>query len=126
MAHAFRTAVEARDLQGMFDALTDDVVFNSPVAFKPFVGREAVAGVLRAVFETFEDFEYTDELKAGDGTVALVFRARVGDKQVEGIDILRMDSDGLIEDFTVMVRPASGLMALGEAMGPKVQRLAKG
>ena len=110
----------------MVDALSPEVVFNSPVAFKPFVGREAVAGVLGAVVETFEDFEYTDELEASDGTLVLVFRARVGDKQVQGIDILRLDADGLIEDFTVMVRPASALMALGEAMAPKVAGLAKG
>jgi SnoaL-like protein len=124
--HPFREAVEAQDLQGMVDALAPDVVFNSPVAFRPFVGREAVAGVLGAVFETFEDFEYTDELESPDGTLALVFQARVGDKTVQGVDLLRLDGDGRIEDFTVMVRPASALMALGEAMAPKVQGLAKG
>ena len=120
--NAFREAVEARDLAAMSDALAPDVVFNSPVAFKPFEGRETVGKVLEAVMGTFEDFQYTDELAAGD-VHALVFRARVGDKQVEGIDLLRLDGDGRVADLTVMVRPASGLMALGEAMGPKVAGL---
>ena len=118
----FKQAVEARDFEAAIELLAPDVVFNSPVAHKPFEGKEATAGVLRAVFTTFEDFEYTDELSTGN-THVLVFRARVGDKQLQGIDLLRMNDDGLIEDFTVMVRPASGLMALGEAMAPKVQGL---
>jgi limonene-1,2-epoxide hydrolase len=122
MSVAFRAAVEAQDIDKAVECLAPDVTFNSPVAFKPFEGAEAVSGVLRAVFETFEDFEYTDELRQGD-THALVFRARVGDKQLQGLDLLRMNAEGLIEDFTVMVRPASGLMALGAAMGPKVEHL---
>ncbi len=122
MSSAFRQAVEAGDIDAAVACLAPDVVFNSPVAHRPFEGSQNVSGVLRAVFETFEDFEYTDELTDGD-THALVFRARVGDKQLQGLDLLRMNADGLIEDFTVMVRPASGLMALGEAMGPKVANL---
>jgi hypothetical protein len=122
--HPFRAAVEARDHGAVVDTLAPDVLFHSPVAFKPFAGREAVGEVLRAVGDVFEDFSYTDEL-ASDGVLALIFRARVGDKAVEGIDVLRFDDDGLIAEFTVMVRPASALMALGEAMAPKVEGLAK-
>src|SRR4051812_33381010 len=122
MSVAFKEAVEAENWDQAVECLAPDVSFNSPVAFKAFEGKEAVSGVLRAVSQTFEDFRYTDELTNGD-THILVFRARVGDKELEGIDLLRMNDDGLIEDFTVMVRPASGLMALGEAMGPKVAAL---
>jgi SnoaL-like domain len=120
MALAFRTAVEAADHAGMVDALADDVRLHSPVAFRPFEGREAVSHVFAALLETFEDFRYTDELES-DGVHALVFRARVGDKELEGLDLIRLDGDGRIRELTVMVRPASGLMALAEAMGPKVE-----
>jgi hypothetical protein len=123
VSHPFRAAVEARDLDAAVELLADDVTFNSPVAFQPFEGRDAVSGVLRAAYETFEDFRYTDELDSGGGVHGLVFRARVGDKQVEGLDLIRDDADGKIADFTVMVRPASALMALGEKMGPKVAAL---
>ena len=122
MAHPFRDAVEARDHDAMVATLSEDVVFNSPVAHKPFEGRDAVAGVLAAAFDSFEDFRYTDEIESGN-VHALVFRAHVGDKDLEGIDLLRVGADGLIEDLTVLVRPASGLMALGQAMGPKVEGL---
>ncbi len=121
--HAFRTAVEARDLDAMVDQLSEDVEFHSPVSFRPFVGREAVSRVLEAVLDTFEDFRYVDELE-GDGTHALSFRARVGDRQVHGLDHLELDGDGRIAVFTVMVRPLSAVAALAEAMGPKVADVA--
>jgi hypothetical protein len=124
MSHdAFRKAVEAEDLDGMLGALADDVVFHSPVTFKPFEGREAVGTLLGVVFRTFEDFRYTDELD-GDDVKALVFKARVGDKQIEGLDLLRFDGAGKIADFTVMVRPLSATMALAEAVGKGLEQAA--
>ena len=60
----FRAAVESRDLDRMRAALADDVVFASPVVFRPYEGRQAVAHLLSTVVEVFEDFEYTDQLRA--------------------------------------------------------------
>src|SRR4051812_38319411 len=122
--HAFRAAVEARDHEAMVAAMAPDVLFYSPVAHRPFDGREAVAGLFAALLDTFEDFAYTDEIADGD-TVALLFTARVGDKRLQGLDWLRLGDDGLVREFTVMIRPLSGIVALGEAMGPKVGGLAK-
>jgi hypothetical protein len=118
--HPFRAAIEAGDLDAMEATLAPQVVFHSPAVFKPYAGRETVGALIRLVAGTFEDFRYTDELQ-GDGTHALVFRARVGDREVEGLDLLRTGDDGLIADFTVMIRPLSGLIALAQALGPKVE-----
>ena len=118
--HAFRAAIESGDFDAALDLLGDDVVFRSPAVFKPYEGRETVATILRTVLGVLEDFRYTDEL-AGDGVHALIFEARVGDRQLQGMDLIRGDGDGRIAEFTVMVRPASGLMALGERMGPALQ-----
>jgi hypothetical protein len=122
-AQHFRAGVEAGDIEQALGALHDDVVFHSPAVFKPYNGKETVSALLRLVFETFEDFRYTDEMDGGgaDPVHGLVFRARVGDKELEGIDILRIGADGLVTDFTVMIRPASGLMALAQVLGPKVE-----
>ena len=122
--HPFRAAVEAGDIDAGLGLFAEDATLDSPVAFKPFVGIEQVGVVLRAVVETFEDFHYTDEL-GGDGVHALIFNARVGDKSVQGLDLLRTDSEGRITNLTVMIRPLSGLIALAEAMAPKVGHLAK-
>jgi hypothetical protein len=125
MTHPVRAAIEARDLDALAALFADDIVFNSPVAFRPFVGRATVAEVLANVMEVFSDFGYVDEL-AGDGTHALIFTAAVGGKRVEGLDHLRFDDEGQVSEFTVMVRPLSGVIALAEAMGPRVAHLAKG
>jgi hypothetical protein len=107
----------------MVAALAPDVVFHSPITFKPFEGREAVSTLLGVVMRTFEEFRYTDELDSGD-VKALVFEARVGDRQVQGLDLLRFDGDGQIADFTVMVRPLSAAMALAEAVGKGLEQAA--
>ena len=49
----------------------------------------------------------------------------MGEKSVQGLDLLRMNSDGQIANLTVMIRPLSGLTALAEAMAAKVGHLAK-
>jgi hypothetical protein len=116
-SHPFRAAVEAGDHEAMVAQLAPDVVFHTPVRFRPVEGRDAVAQVLLAVTRVFSGFRYTDELAAGDGTQALVFEAVVGDREAQGLDLLRMNADGLIADFTVMVRPLSAALAVRDAMG---------
>lgn len=120
--HPFRAAVEAFDHEAIVATLADDVTMFSPVAHKPFEGRENVSGVLAAVMSTFTEFRYVDELE-GDGTHALVFRAKVGDKDVQGLDHLVHDADGKVRELTVMLRPLSAIVAMGEAMAPKVAGL---
>lgn len=117
----FRAAAEAADHESMVATLADDAVLHSPATFKPYEGREAVSRLLGIVFDVFEDFHYTDELAAPDGSAALIFRARVGELEVEGLDLLRFDDDGRIGDLTVMVRPLSGVSALAEAVGSRLQ-----
>lgn len=120
----FRAAVEAGDVDAAVALLADDVVFHSPAVFHPYEGRETVGGLLRLVAETFEDFRYTDELAGGEATGSvegLVFRAAVDGRELEGLDLLRLDDDGRIADFTVMIRPLSGLVALAQKLGPKVE-----
>jgi hypothetical protein len=116
---SFRSAVEARDIEAMRDALHPDVSFRSPAVFKPYEGRDAVITLLSHVLEVFEDFRYTDEL-AGDGTHGLVFEARVGEKQLQGWDYLTLDGNGLVTELAVMIRPLSGLIAVAEAMATRL------
>jgi SnoaL-like domain len=115
--HPFRSAIEAGDIEAALALLAEDVVFRSPVVFKPYHGREAVAPLLLAVSRVFEDFRYDREIGAPDARDhALVFSARVGDRELEGCDFLHINEHGLIDDFCVMVRPLSGALALAEGM----------
>ena len=71
--------------------------------------------------EVFQDFRYTDECNAADGmTKILVFRTRVKNRDVEGIDLVRFDDAGMIRDLTVMVRPRSSLEALLGEVQPRL------
>lgn len=117
-ANEFRAAVERSDIEAASELLAPDIVFHSPVTFHPFIGRETVIQLLSIVAQTFEDFRYTDELVT-DGAHALIFKAAIDGKELEGIDLLRFDEHGLIADFTVMLRPLSGLIPFAQAMGEK-------
>ncbi|KQY04462.1 hypothetical protein ASD37_21375 [Mycobacterium sp. Root135] len=120
----FRRAVEARDEEAIAALLADDVVFTSPVAFAPYPGKATTAAILRAVLRVFEDFHYVREIADVDGQdSALIFKAVVSGKQVNGCDFLHVNDEGLIDDFTVMVRPLSAANALQVAMGAEMERI---
>ena len=122
--HPFRAAVEARDAAAMEAQLADDVVFTSPVAFKPYPGKPITAAILRGVMRVFEDFRYVREIDAGHDH-ALVFEATVDGKAITGCDFLHTNDDGLIDDFMVMVRPLSAATALAARMGAEFEQIGR-
>ena len=119
---AFRKAVEARDTDAMAACLADNVVFTSPVAFKPYPGKPITAAILRGVMRVFENFRYERVIADGPNH-ALVFRTEVSGREVQGCDFLHLDENGLIDEFTVMVRPLSGAQALSEAMAAQFEQV---
>lgn len=116
----FRAAAESKDFSAIDELIAEDVSFRSPVVFKQYEGREAVALLLGTVAQVFEDFSYTDQIETGD-SAALMFSARVGDRELDGIDYLHFDSEGRIDRMAVYVRPMSGVNALAEAMQRKLE-----
>ncbi len=121
---SFRKAVEARDTDAMAATLAENVVFRSPVAFKPYQGKALTSAILRAVMRVFGDFRYVSEMTSEDGREhALVFETKVGDVHVDGCDFLHLDEDGLIDEFMVMVRPLSAAKALAEAMAVEFEQI---
>ncbi|MQA73173.1 MAG: nuclear transport factor 2 family protein [Solirubrobacterales bacterium] len=112
---AFRKAAEEGDFSRLEELFADDVVFRSPVVYEPYRGREATGVILAAVVRVFEDFRYVDQVETG-AVAVLRFEARIGDRELEGVDILRFGADGRAVELTVMVRPMSGMHALAERM----------
>ena len=113
--HPFRRAAETKDFELMRETLADDAVLHSPILFRGFEGRDVVLAVLSHVSAVLEDFAYLDELAEPD-RVVLRFRARVGDRELEGIDYLELDGDGRVAELTVFMRPFSALTAFNERM----------
>jgi hypothetical protein len=115
VTHPFGVAIAAGDEDAALATIADDVVFRSPAVHRPYEGRDAVEQVLRAVATVFENFRYTNEWRDGRTTI-LFFEASVGDRELQGVDILEENESGRIEKFTVMIRPLSGLQAVAQAM----------
>jgi hypothetical protein len=118
--HPFRVAAEAKDVELMTETLREDVVLHSPILFRGFEGRDVVGQVLTHVAATLEDLTYVDEL-AAEKTVCLRFKAKVGDRELEGIDFLELDEDGRVAELTVFMRPLSAITAFNERMKVRLE-----
>ncbi|MEL6318051.1 MAG: nuclear transport factor 2 family protein [Pseudomonadota bacterium] len=113
--------VAAWDFAQLPPLLHPDAVFRSPMAHTPYHGALALAVALKTVSEVFQDFRYHRGFVSEDGMSAcLEFSARVGEKELKGVDLLRFDAEGRLVEMEVMVRPMSGLAALGEEMGRRL------
>jgi hypothetical protein len=110
-----RDAIEAGDIGALSELLAPDVTFRSPAVHRPYQGRETVVALLELVSHVFENFRYANEWRDGSTTI-LFFEANVGDRELQGVDILEHDDEGLVTSFTVMIRPLSGLQALAAAV----------
>lgn len=113
--HPFRRAAEAKDLDLLSATLREDVELHSPILFRGFEGREMVTAVITHVAATLEGLTYIDELREGN-SVALRFKASVGDRELEGIDFLELDEDDRVAVLTVFMRPMSALTAFNAQM----------
>src|ERR1700690_1530554 len=116
--------VAQRDLSELATIVHPDAVFRSPFAFTPYQPAPALILVLTTVAQVFESFTYHRQLASEDGlNVFLEFSAAVGDRKLKGLDLIRFDEEGKIVEFEVMVRPLSGLQALGTEMGKRIGHL---
>ena len=118
---AWHAMVAKADLSELARIVHPDAVFRSPMAFNPYGPAPALLLALQTVVTILKDFRYHRQFASDDGlNVVLEFSARVGDKRLKGIDIIRFDEQGLITEFEVMIRPLNGLQALGAEMGARL------
>ncbi len=116
---AFREAVERDGHRPIVDAMAADVVFHTPVASEPLEGRPIVEWVLTAVFQTYDGFHYTDQFETAD-KIALLYRASVGEHELEGVEVFGFGPDNLIHEMTVMIRPHTAAAAMDEAVNARL------
>ena len=127
LSDRFRAAVELRNVDQVPDLFHADAIFRSPVLFKPYEGRDQVLKVLRAAEQVLGiggEFRYVHQLEDPDDRVAILeFATEIDGKQVEGIDKLTFDDDGLITELKVMIRPASALQLVGAKMAQEFTKV---
>jgi hypothetical protein len=105
------------------ELMHSDIVFRSPAVFKPYHGATAASLILNSVAQVFEDFVYHRQMPSSDGlSITLEFTARIGDKSLKGVDIIRFNADGLIKEFEVLIRPLNALQTLTEIVADKLKR----
>ncbi len=104
-----------QDLELLNELISDDITFYSPVVFRPKKTKEEAVFVLGNVIQVLQDFKYHRQFIDGRNW-SLEFSAQVGNRTVKGVDLIEFDDNGQIINFEVLVRPLSGLIALGEDM----------
>ena len=111
------------DPQALRSLLADDAVFHSPVVHTPQEGKAKVFAYLNAAAHVLgnDSFHYVREIVDGD-TAVLEFALVLDGIQVNGVDMVRWNADGKIEDFKVMVRPLKAVNKVWEKMGEMLAR----
>lgn len=120
---------------GLDELLADDVVFYSPVVFKPLEGKDLVKLYLSAAGITFGEgsrgevpanngpgFRYTKEVMSGNHVV-LEFEATIEDTYVNGVDIMSWNDEGRISEFKVMLRPLQAVNLVHAQMKAILERM---
>ena len=105
----------------------EDAVFHSPVVHTPQQGRAIVVAYLAAagvVFNT-DKFRYVREFSEGNQAL-LEFVTELDGVQINGVDIITFDDDGMIMDFKVMVRPLKAINKVWETMGAQLEKAKAG
>lgn len=130
LSDRFRAAAEAGNVHEASELFHERAVFRSPVLFRAYEGRDQVLKVLQAaerVLGIGGSFRYLHQLEDPAERVAMLeFATEVDGKQVEGIDKLTFDEDGLITELKVLIRPASAIQVVGARMAEELPRVGLG
>jgi hypothetical protein len=113
---------ETQDMTILHELLADDVTFHSPFVWQPKEGKLITSLILKTAASIFENFNYVRAI-VSEHDWALEFEANIGDLSLRGIDLIKINSEGKITDFEVMIRPANGLQALGIEMGKRLEAI---
>ncbi len=117
----WHTCIEQRDFSLLATLIHPEAIFRSPMAYQAYESSTAMIMILTTVIQVFENFTYHREFMTEEGNnIVLEFSANIGNRQLKGIDMIRFDEQGRIVEFEVMIRPFSGLQALGLAMSQRL------
>ena len=102
--------------------LDKDVIFYSPVVFTPQKGKIIVIQYLTAAVKVFQNkqFRYTNIIKSNNFTYA-EFEAKFGNILVNGIDIIKIKNNLIIE-FKVFLRPLKGIEIVWKEMRESLRK----
>ena len=115
--------VQSRDMLVLDRLLDDEVVFHSPVVHTPQRGKAITARYLAAAMHVLggPGFHYVREVWS-DTDAVLEFVDEIDGITMNGVDMIRWNSEGRIVDFKVMVRPLKAVNLLHQKMAEMLAR----
>lgn len=118
--------VEEKETGLLEGILADDVVFHSPVVHTPQEGKPITLLYLTAAAEVLggEGFRYVRKV-IDDRNAILEFETEIDGIHINGVDMIRWNEQGLIDDFKVMVRPLKAINLLHRMMGEMLASMSK-
>ncbi len=84
--------------------LAEQVVFHSPVLVRAVEGREKVAAIFAASPQV-RDGAYTAEYRLDDHNALLRWKGKIEGHEIESLEVLTDDEQGLIVERTIAYRP---------------------
>lgn len=111
--------VAERDLAALPKLIAPDITMGAPPYWRKLQGERIVGHLLGLIVHTIEGFTYHREWAHG-ADLALEFTGRVGDLELQGIDLITLNRDGRVQNLDVLMRPVNAVIALREAVAPKM------
>ncbi|MEE8166621.1 MAG: hypothetical protein V3T64_13715 [Myxococcota bacterium] len=111
--------VSEKDLDALSRILADDVSIGAPPYWARMQGRDLVHHLLGLIVNTIEGFTYRREWQKGS-ELALEFTGRIGECELQGMDLISLDDRGLIQNLDVLIRPANAIDLLRETIAPQM------
>ena len=123
---AWHSVIKDRDEAALDRLLADEVIFHSPVVHTPQVGKAVTSQYLKAAMHVLggPGFHYVREVWSETDAV-LEFVNVIDGITLNGIDMIRWNSEGKIVDFKVMVRPLKAVNMLHQKMAEMLQTMSK-
>jgi hypothetical protein len=115
---AYREAIRRGDTASLKAVFADDAQLRVPLFTDPLVGRDTVAELLSVLFGIADSVQLGDAFTGSDGGYAIALTLKVGSVELEGLEYVHFDDDGLVDVLMVTLRPLEGLVAMQNTLAP--------
>jgi ketosteroid isomerase-like protein len=109
--HAFLDAMRSKNADAMLSHMADAMVLRTPLHAEPFRGKAAIRPVVDALLQVVDRFDFREILQ-GPAHVAVFFAITVGELTLDGMDYVRLDATGRLQELTVLWRPLPSVIAV--------------
>jgi len=110
--HGFIAALmTAKDFEAMLPHMADDMVLKTPLVADPIIGKAAIRPIVEALLGVVDRFQFR-EIMQGPEHVAVFFGLTAGAEVLDGMDVIRLNAEGRVQEMTVLWRPLPAIAAV--------------